>query len=130
MTGQFVLDGDILYRSQFGEQTKFLPQERQRSLTDTHPLASRELSDVVSVEQNLSLVVFPIAKDIATKRRLTCTRIGFHKIGLSLLERQLLIPHLAPQVSNLCKDLWQRVFQLSTNSVLSKESQGRKQYRL
>src|SRR5574344_315960 len=96
--GNTVLQMNILERSQLGKYTQLLKQDTQRMLANINPLIDTIIAGIFFIEFYFTLIIFSIAINKATQRRLSGARCRFYKISFAFLESNILKPDVRMNV--------------------------------
>ena len=113
MIGKAVLYLHILHPRQFGKQPQFLEEKAQAALSEGCPFRDTMRADVPAIEADGAEIVLAVTYDITAQRTLSSTRVGLDKIGLALVEGDILQPDLTLELA-VMEDLRQCVIQFDS----------------
>ena len=94
-----VLYLDVLHCRKLGKEPQFLKEYADMALTEFCPVLCLEQVAVLVVEENLAVVIRPVADDEAAKRTFSCAALSLYEVSLASLKRYLLAPDFALYVS-------------------------------
>ena len=112
-TGNLVLDLYILHRCKLWEETEFLKEMTDMTLSHLNPIGNLIIGGNIIIKHHASAVVVTIAEHIAAESTLSAATLCLDKIKMPFLEGDILLPYLRIQVIALGEDLWENGMKLN-----------------
>lgn len=104
-TGNLVLDLYILHRRKFREETEFLKEMADMTLSHLYPIGNLIIGGNIIIKHHTSAVVVTIAEHVAAESTLSATTLSLYQIEMTFLEGNILLPYLRMQVFTLGENL-------------------------